>query len=418
MCEKWGLSASNINAVVTDNAPNMVAAVRALPVEPPATNADESDDEEIVLNINTDADESGNVIDAAGVLDEAIALTEWGHLRCIAHTINLVVQDGVKSIESIRTKLRSVVGYFHRSSKGADTLKNKQKLLHPLKQPLALLMEVSTRWNSTFKMLERVHDVKDSLVSAIAELNECAEVSRGDLDVVEQVIKVLKPFDEVTEELSAEKYVSASKVIVLVASLKKFLAGVIADKTNKWVVTEMASKMKKNLDDRYGMLEGQSALAMSTFLDPRFKVHGFQNAAQVAKVKRNVERAVSQINANDEQCVALPAQSTEATLWKEFDRKQAALLQTSSSGSLEVRQYMEDAPALRSSDPLLYWKNHEQCFPRLAMLAKRHLSLVATSVPVERVFSTAGQLVSARRSRLTPEHVEMVMFMNKNIAHF
>ena len=37
------------------------------------------------------------------------------------------------------------------------------------------------------------------------------------------------------------------------------------------------------------------------------------------------------------------------------------------------------------------------------------------SVPAERLFSKAGELLSIRRSRIKPKHVNMFLFLNKNI---
>lgn len=88
------------------------------------------------------------------------------------------------------------------------------------------------------------------------------------------------------------------------------------------------------------------------------------------------------------------------------------------SGTIEVRQFIEDAAISINEDPLTYWKNKAVVFPRLAKLAKKHLSVVATSVPSERVFSTAGQLISDRRNRLLSENVEKVMFLNGNIDFY
>ncbi|EZA46507.1 Zinc finger BED domain-containing protein [Ooceraea biroi] len=51
-------------------------------------------------------------------------------------------------------------------------------------------------------------------------------------------------------------------------------------------------------------------------------------------------------------------------------------------------------------DPLEWWKSHENRFPLVAQLAKKYLSIPATSVASERTFSTAGNIVTAKRSCL------------------
>ncbi|KAL3847414.1 hypothetical protein ACJMK2_018326 [Sinanodonta woodiana] len=60
-----------------------------------------------------------------------------------------------------------------------------------------------------------------------------------------------------------------------------------------------------------------------------------------------------------------------------------------------------------------WWKNHEQRFPRLAKLAESLLCIPSTSVPSERVFSTAGDMVNAQCSALKPNHVDALIFLKK-----
>lgn len=232
----------------------MVAAVRSMPVDP--TIQESTMDE---------------------ALQQAVRLLGWTHLRSLAHTINLVVQDGIRVIEPIRSKVRSIVGYFHRSSKGADKLKDTQARDHPEKTPLKLINEVSTRWNSTYFMLERVCTIRNSLVSTIAVLaeQEIDPLTETDFDVMRQTVELLQPFEEVSTELCAEKNVSASKVIVLLGALKKRLGIMASNSTGD--VQAMAVRMLNNIRDRYPMLEGQQVLQMPTFLDPRFKKFGFEN---------------------------------------------------------------------------------------------------------------------------------------------
>ena len=65
-------------------------------------------------------------------------------------------------------------------------------------------------------------------------------------------------------------------------------------------------------------------------------------------------------------------------------------------------------------DPLLWWKQNTYNYPLLSALAAQVLVGQATSVPAERAFSLAGNTVTAKRNRLDPENVNMLMFLNKN----
>lgn len=80
----------------------------------------------------------------------------------------------------------------------------------------------------------------------------------------------------------------------------------------------------------------------------------------------------------------------------------------------EVDSFLKDPAPHVDSSPTQWWKGNAARFPRLAKVAQRFLSIPATSVASERVFSAAGLTVNKLRSRLTPEHVDMLLFLNKN----
>ncbi|XP_061573771.1 zinc finger BED domain-containing protein 4-like [Cololabis saira] len=65
-----------------------------------------------------------------------------------------------------------------------------------------------------------------------------------------------------------------------------------------------------------------------------------------------------------------------------------------------------------NGDVLQWWKDQVD-LPLLSKLARSYLSIPATSVPSERVFSTAGDIITAERSRLLPEHVDQLIFLKK-----
>lgn len=437
MCEKWGLKPSAINAIVTDNASNMVAAVRRIAMEHQTEDNDTEiriavDDQAVETAVDLMVDDVEDIGDVAELfaaqvnelLDGAIGLNEWSHVRCLAHTINLVVQNGIADINDIRSKVRRVVGFFHRSTIGAEKFIEKQTQLHPGRQPLRLMMEVTTRWNSAYLMFERVIAVKDALVAAIDSCADCEEVSRDEFRVMQGVVEVLEPFYDVTKELSAELNVSASKVIVLVGSLKRVLDDIRTKNLLPEIVLAMAAKMRTELTNRYLSLEGQLPLAMATFFNPRFKKHGFTSTGRYDETKKSVTEQVGRSVSSEESCdrgtAPTPAPAKSSKLWESFDRSTSHSMRQreNSTNLIEVTQYVNEGLVPRTDDPLTFWKIRQHTLPRLAKLAKRHLSLVATSVPSERVFSTAGQIVSARRSRLTPQNVEKIMFMNKNSTFF
>ena len=70
---------------------------------------------------------------------------------------------------------------------------------------------------------------------------------------------------------------------------------------------------------------------------------------------------------------------------------------------------MEDA------DPLLWWEvEGKTSFPLLYKLATKTLIVTATSVPSERVFSTAGDVLNKKRLSLNPEKAEMIVALHTN----
>ena len=66
---------------------------------------------------------------------------------------------------------------------------------------------------------------------------------------------------------------------------------------------------------------------------------------------------------------------------------------------------------------LTWWKDHAAQFPYLSQLARRYLAMPAIkfSASVERLFSVAGQIVSARRASLHPDTVTLLVFLHEAI---
>lgn len=171
------------------------------------------------------------VTDGGANIRAAVRLMNLSHLPCIAHKLNLVVQQALKlcddegvgpendsdegDLKTVLKKCRTIVGFFKRSEVGNRMLAEKQKQLgSPI--ILKLKQDIRTRWNSTFFMLERLIKLKEPLTIVMITLKEApSNLDSEEWNIIEDMIPLLRPFNNLTVELSAEQYPTLSKVIPL-----------------------------------------------------------------------------------------------------------------------------------------------------------------------------------------------------------
>ena len=75
----------------------------------------------------------------------------------------------------------------------------------------------------------------------------------------------------------------------------------------------------------------------------------------------------------------------------------------------EFNQYLKEDIETEGVKVLPYWANRQKTFPLLASMARRFLSIPATSAASERVFSNGRRIVSWQRSALKPVSVEQLI---------
>jgi len=150
-------------------------------------------------------------------------------IPCTAHKLNLIVQQSLEmsevdeaerdetgGLKNILKKCRNIVAFFKRSEVGNRILVEKQKQLG-INKVLKVKQDVRTRWNSTLIMLERLVQLKEPLTIVIISLTEAPIfLDHDEWNIVEDIIPLLRPFNCLTVELSAEQYPTISKVIPLI----------------------------------------------------------------------------------------------------------------------------------------------------------------------------------------------------------
>ena len=357
------------------------------------------------------------VTDNASNMVAAIAKAGWRHVPCFAHTLNLIVQDSIKAsdeLSAIQHKCKEIVSHFHRSVKSSDKLREvqQQQSLPEVK----LIQEVPTRWNSTYLMLDRFHQQFEAITTALCLLGQnhlCLPADKK--EEIQNALTCLRPFLEATEEISGEKYVSVSLIVPLTKILQQ-------QYRSTHLTHALAGILSTELRHRFLSIETAYVTAVSTLLDPRFKKIPFANQSALDQTIRRLTQELSALNLDNS--VYTPPQEpvriehSSTSLWASFDKQVAESVSRRSSTTdsmKELRRYFEEVPEDRKKDPLEWWRENEQRFPKLQLLAKKYLCIPGSSVPAERLFSKAGELVSKRRNRLKPKNIDMMLFLNKNL---
>ncbi|CAG8677841.1 13048_t:CDS:1, partial [Cetraspora pellucida] len=68
----------------------------------------------------------------------------------------------------------------------------------------------------------------------------------------------------------------------------------------------------------------------------------------------------------------------------------------------QMNKYFINEPLYNTHNPLTWWHTNQHEFLNLAKVAQKFLSFPATSVPSERLFSKAENILTKKRNRLDP----------------
>ncbi len=83
---------------------------------------------------------------------------------------------------------------------------------------------------------------------------------------------------------------------------------------------------------------------------------------------------------------------------------------------MDIKNYFGLPLEPRNSNPFTWWtKEGKQRFPQMYHLAVKYLAIPATSVPSERVFSAAGEVISKKRNRIGDNSARMLIVLHGNL---
>jgi len=353
-------------------------------------------------------------------------------IGCFAHTIQLAVSDSIMSqkyVTDIIATCRKIVGHFRHSSTAMSRLHEFQaRLSLPNHQ---LIQDVSTRWNSSFYMMQRLLEQRQALALYAAESESLVgSLSPNQWDVLKNAVSLLEPFEEATKYVSLASSCTSDTIPIL-AGLKKRLQTT----NNDAGVKTMKAALLDALCSRFQVVEENPVYTLASLLDPRYKTRFFspvlcETVIGEAKAKLAALCSVCATAATrqpEDEPVRKKARQGESTSITLFDcvddlltseNNQSQCLTPDATvpnaGILELDCYLAEPLIPRTSDMLIWWQQNTGRFPLLSSMARTYLGPPASSVPSERLFSTAGGVITEHRSRLLPDNAEKLIFMKFN----
>jgi hypothetical protein len=144
---------------------------------------------------------SGVVVDGARAAQNSAVLlaSKENTLWCVAHRINLVVEDALATHGSTLSDLRDFVSQIRSSLSLSYALEQAQRVANS-RVPLSLFLDYKTRWSSTLAMRERFVQLYDAIEGRLQEHGEriqlearAAAFCLGDLRRCRHILLVPSP---------------------------------------------------------------------------------------------------------------------------------------------------------------------------------------------------------------------------------
>jgi Domain of unknown function (DUF4413) len=182
--------------------------------------------------------------------------------------LNLVVQDGLSTIDNCLSKIREGVKYLKKSPERLVKFGEIATRLG-ISTKRSLCIDVKMRWNSTFHMLDVAIHYKSAFSDYATRDSNCEWVpDEVEWEKAEKVSKLLMIFSETTKIFSGTSYPTSNLFLVEIYNVKKAICDAyVAD---DGFTREMSMAMYVKFEKYWG--EVNVLMAVASILDPRLNM--------------------------------------------------------------------------------------------------------------------------------------------------
>ncbi|KAL6858881.1 hypothetical protein ACP4OV_017883 [Aristida adscensionis] len=381
-------------------------------------------------------DNASNNMTACGLLrenGETELLFGGEHIlvRCCAHILNIIVQDGVaiaqKAIELIRDLIRHI-----NSSPSRIQAFNELTVRAGLPSKAGLFLDIPNRWNSTHDMILEAIKYK-VVLKRYADAQLEPTPTETEWSNAEAIGKFLGAFEEATKAFSADRSPTSHLFLENLLCIHHALAN------REWQVNDvlndlasaMIDKFKKYWDGKYNL-----ALVIATVLDPTKKMdfidffyekvcpsyEDYEASMELAKtwltkyfeeyegLSRRRNRGNPRPRESATRSVVGSPVLGKTRVQEEFAefrcvRRGSRVLRSELDAYLEEEHVRKD----EKFEILTWWKTNANKYPVLSTMARDFLAIPLSTVSSESAFSCGGRILGDTRSSMTPKTLEALV---------
>lgn len=310
-----------------------------------------------------------------------LALKDFFRLNCFVHFINYIVKASccIDIVKTQITECKSLVKYF--KLRGVNNL-----LKTSLKQALDI------RFNSVCTMFLSIIANKNYVKSIIERANEEHRMENIQFSKILAFVTYLEEFERWSVMTSASKKPTLYLVKLGIDCLKKHSQRKNDDID---IVSLMKTKAQLYIEEKFHAYH-----RIATFLHPNFKGLKFASDSMRVQTHNDIKDSLDKF---------------KSQVTPRLTRKSSTNSDSSTSDDVEEDEltaytsYVWTADA--NIDLIKWWQERESIFPVLSKFAVFIHSIPASSIPSEKKFSDAGNVITNKRTSLRPDFIEGILML-------
>ncbi|KAF7129192.1 hypothetical protein RHSIM_Rhsim10G0103300 [Rhododendron simsii] len=294
-------------------------------------------------------------------------------------------------------------------------------------------MDVPTRWNSTYEMLEAALPLRDAFARLdLIDKNYDHNPSNEEWEIATIICECLEVFFKATCHFSGTCFPTSNVFFPEICKIQMQL--------NEWETSEydFLRLMAKPMSQKFAKYWDESclALAVSVVLDPRCKmavvefyyeqIYGpCESTSYIDRVRTTFSKLFDEYGSGGGVLEGSSSSRSHAVMGSSkhnldgfqewYEKAHASSIHAYQKS--EMDQYLEEIvfPNTEDFNILHWWKVNSGKYPTLARMARDILAVPATTVASEAAFSVGGRVIDESRASLLPDILMKQVLPNNDV---